>query len=149
LQEWTAWRTESVRRRVYYVLGKKRDKLHLLKGLKRILLDIDKAIAIIRETEEDAEVVVGYDWHGGYGHPDHVALHAPSRTAASLLELPFWEVASHSDVPGEHIDATAQLDRVKAALAHHATQLTVDGDEVVHVGGQRQPIATRFTLRPV
>lgn len=57
LQEWTAWRTESVRRRVYYVLGKKRDKLHLLKGLKRILLDIDKAIKIIRETREEAEVI--------------------------------------------------------------------------------------------
>ncbi|MCI2058500.1 MAG: DNA topoisomerase (ATP-hydrolyzing) subunit A [Oscillibacter sp.] len=57
LEEWTAWRTESVRRRVYFVLGKKKDKLHLLKGLKRILLDIDKAIRIIRETEEEAEVV--------------------------------------------------------------------------------------------
>ena len=57
LEEWTAWRTESVRRRVYFVLKKKQDKLHLLKGLKRILLDIDKAIKIIRETEEEAEVI--------------------------------------------------------------------------------------------
>ncbi len=57
LQEWTAWRTESVRRRVYYILHKKQEKLHLLLGLKRILLDIDKAIAIIRETEEEAEVI--------------------------------------------------------------------------------------------
>ena len=57
LSEWTAWRTESVRRRVYFVLNKKRDKLHLLKGLKRILLDIDKAIKIIRETENDSEVI--------------------------------------------------------------------------------------------
>ena len=57
LEEWTAWRTDSVRRRVYFVLQKRRDKLHLLKGLKRILLDIDKAIKIIRETEEEAEVV--------------------------------------------------------------------------------------------
>ena len=57
LEEWCAWRTESVRRRLYFVLGKKRDKLHLLKGLKRILLDIDKAIRIIRETEEEAEVI--------------------------------------------------------------------------------------------
>lgn len=57
LQEWTAWRTESVRRRVYFVLNKKREKLHLLKGLKRILLDIDKAIKIIRETDEESEVV--------------------------------------------------------------------------------------------
>ena len=57
LEEWTAWRTESVRRRVYFVLKKKQDKLHLLKGLKRILMDIDKAIKIIRETEEEAEVI--------------------------------------------------------------------------------------------
>ena len=57
LEEWCAWRMESVRRRVYFTLNKKKDKLHLLKGLKRILLDIDKAIAIIRETEEESEVV--------------------------------------------------------------------------------------------
>ena len=57
IEEWTAWRTECVRRRVYYQKQKKADKLHLLKGLKRILLDIDKAIRIIRETESDAEVV--------------------------------------------------------------------------------------------
>ena len=57
LSEWTAWRTECVRRRVYYDLAKKKDKLHLLQGLKKILLDIDKAIAIIRSTELDAEVV--------------------------------------------------------------------------------------------
>ena len=57
LEEWCAWRTECVRRRVYFVMSKKKDKLHLLKGLKRILLDIDKAIRIIRETEAEAEVV--------------------------------------------------------------------------------------------
>ena len=57
LEEWTAWRTESVRRRVYFILNKKKEKLHLLLGLKRILLDIDKAIAIIRNTEEEAEVI--------------------------------------------------------------------------------------------
>ena len=57
LEEWLAWRTESVRRRVYFILHKKQEKLHLLLGLKRILLDIDKAIEIIRQTEEEAEVV--------------------------------------------------------------------------------------------
>ena len=57
LEEWTAWRTECVRRRVYYALSKKKDKLHLLLGLKKILLDIDKAIQIIRETELEEEVV--------------------------------------------------------------------------------------------
>ncbi len=57
LEEWTAWRTECVRRRVHFNLQKKKDKLHLLKGLGKILLDIDKAISIIRETETEAEVV--------------------------------------------------------------------------------------------
>ena len=57
LEEWTAWRTDSVKRRIFFVLGKKKEKLHLLKGLKRILLDIDKAIRIIQETEEEAEVI--------------------------------------------------------------------------------------------
>ena len=57
LEEWTAWRTDCVRRRVYHELQKKKEKLHLLQGLGRILLDIDRAIAIIRETELESEVV--------------------------------------------------------------------------------------------
>ncbi|MCR5664816.1 MAG: topoisomerase IV [Oscillospiraceae bacterium] len=57
LEEWTAWRMECVRRRVFHELQKKREKLHLLQGLAQILLDIDKAIHIIRETERESEVV--------------------------------------------------------------------------------------------
>ncbi len=57
LEEWTAWRTECKKRTLFFELGKKRDKLHLLHGLKEILLDIDKAIAIIRNTETDSMVV--------------------------------------------------------------------------------------------
>ena len=57
LEEWTAWRTDCVKRRLYHQIGKKEDRLHLLKGLERILLDIDKAIRIIRETELESEVV--------------------------------------------------------------------------------------------
>ncbi len=57
LEEWTAWRTDCVKRRLFYQIQKKEDRLHLLKGLERILLDIDKAIAIIRETEMENEVV--------------------------------------------------------------------------------------------
>ncbi len=57
LEEWTAWRMECVRRRIFFQIQKKEDRLHLLKGLERILLDIDKAIAIIRETEMENEVV--------------------------------------------------------------------------------------------
>ena len=57
IEEWTAWRTECVRRRLFFQKRKKSEKLHLLEGLRQILLDIDKAIRIVRETEEEAEVV--------------------------------------------------------------------------------------------
>ncbi len=57
LTEWIAWRMECVRRRVYFDMSRKKEKLHLLEGLKAILLDIDRAIAIIRETEAEADVV--------------------------------------------------------------------------------------------
>ena len=57
LEEWTAWRTDCIKRRIFFQIQKKEDRLHLLKGLERILLDIDKAIAIIRETELENEVV--------------------------------------------------------------------------------------------
>ena len=57
LEEWIAFRIECIRRRTYFDLSKKKEKLHLLLGLKSILLDIDKAIKIIRETDEEAEVV--------------------------------------------------------------------------------------------
>ncbi|NBJ88770.1 DNA gyrase/topoisomerase IV subunit A [Acutalibacter sp. 1XD8-36] len=57
LEEWTAFRVECVRRRTFFDLTKKKEKLHLLRGLAAILLDIDKAIKIVRETDEEAEVV--------------------------------------------------------------------------------------------
>ncbi len=57
LEEWTAWRMDCVRRRVYFDLNKKKEKLHLLKGLESILLDIDRAIEIIRGTELESDVV--------------------------------------------------------------------------------------------
>ena len=57
LNEWIAFREECVRRRVYFDLSKAKEKLHLLEGLAKILLDIDKAIKIVRETEEESEVV--------------------------------------------------------------------------------------------
>ncbi len=57
LEEWTAFRTECVKRRVYFDLSRAKEKLHLLKGLQKILLDIDKAVRIVRETDEESEVV--------------------------------------------------------------------------------------------
>lgn len=57
LDEWIAFRRECVRRGIFFDLGKKKEKLHLLKGLRKILLDIDKAVRIVRETEEEKEVI--------------------------------------------------------------------------------------------
>ena len=57
ISEWVAFREECVRRRVYFKLSKAKERLHLLKGLEKILLDIDKAIKIVRETEEESQVV--------------------------------------------------------------------------------------------
>lgn len=57
LEEWIAFRIECIRRRTFFDLNKKKDKLHLLSGLKLILLDIDKAVRIVRETDEESEVV--------------------------------------------------------------------------------------------
>lgn len=57
LLEWIAFRTECVNRRVFFDLSKAKDRLHLLEGLQKILLDIDKAIRIIRSTDEESEVV--------------------------------------------------------------------------------------------
>ncbi|MDE5578136.1 MAG: topoisomerase IV [Oscillospiraceae bacterium] len=57
LDEWIAFRRECIKRRTYFELNKKKERLHLLLGLQKILLDIDKAVKIVRETEEEAEVV--------------------------------------------------------------------------------------------
>ncbi len=57
LDEWIAFRRECIKRRTYFELNKKKERLHLLRGLQKILLDIDKAVKIVRETEEEAEVV--------------------------------------------------------------------------------------------
>ena len=57
ISEWVAFREECVRRRIFHKLAKAKDKLHILKGLEKILLDIDKAIKIVRETDEEAQVV--------------------------------------------------------------------------------------------
>ena len=105
--------------------------------------------------EARAEALVSYDDGGGYGHPDHVHAHRIARAVAHALDLPFWEIVSdrspHPEAAaGEDAGESAEvieahdiepwIDRKIAALRAHGTQLTVDGDDIVHVGGQRQPI---------
>lgn len=94
-----------------------------------------------------ADAVVSYDVVGGYFHPDHVFLHAPSRAAAAALGLPFFEIVSDAAGAGVWYDLVAELPVVTEALWCYASQLTVDGAAVEHVGGQRQPIQTRIGVR--
>ncbi|RKQ90107.1 N-acetyl-1-D-myo-inositol-2-amino-2-deoxy-alpha-D-glucopyranoside deacetylase [Mycolicibacterium mucogenicum 261Sha1.1M5] len=112
-------------------------------------------------NEAGAGAIVSYDDGGGYGHPDHVHAHRIARAVAVALDLPFWEIVSDGaeaderagDIDGEAAEAydvTPWLGRKVVALRAYATQLTVDGDEIVHVGGQRQAISSveTFRLRP-
>jgi len=100
-----------------------------------------------------AQAVVSYDDGGGYGHPYHVRAHQLARAVAQALDLPFWEIvaqrAAEDDAIEDH-DVSPWLDRKIAALRAHGTQLTVDGDDIVHVGGQREPICVveSFRRRP-
>lgn len=96
-----------------------------------------------------ADVLVGYDAHGGYGHPDHVACHHIAAAASDVSGVALLQVVSEPLLPAPGAEKFARpehLEAVQRALRHHASQLTVDGDEVVHVGGQRQRIVTTVWL---
>lgn len=103
-----------------------------------------------------AGAIVSYDNDGGYGHPDHVLAHRLASAVAQGLGIPFWIITREDAVADpasmgvdgatvevqnlESHDISPWFDRKVAALRSHGTQLTVDGDDIVHVGGQRQPI---------
>lgn len=88
--------------------------------------------------EVDPTSIVTYDADGGYGHPDHVAAHRASVIAARRYDLPLYVRSTRA---GDAAFPLAPVrDRVLAALAEHRSQLVVDGDDVVHVGGQRRPL---------
>ncbi|GAA2180046.1 PIG-L family deacetylase [Brooklawnia cerclae] len=110
---------------------------------------VDDLLALIAETQPS--VLVGYDRHGSYGHPDHRRAHEVAVAAARSSGVPMIEVASAEDAEGfEWFDLSAQLPVVIDALRCHATQLTVvDGDHIVHVGGQRQELPRKVGLRPL
>ena len=104
---------------------------------------------VAHAREIGAEALVTYDPQGGYFHPDHMFLHAPTRTAASELGVPFWEIVSEADGEGEWHDLADELPVVTDALGSYASQLTIDGADVLHAGGQREAIRTRIGLRRV
>lgn len=113
----------------------------------------------------DADALITYDAAGGYGHPDHVALVAPTLEAGVTREIPVFEIVSQPRSAGSEdgrlegsaadagddgtcwLDLRDELPTVAAALGHYASQLSVDGDHLVHVGGQREPIQLRIGLR--
>jgi len=92
-------------------------------------------------------LVISYDHGGGYGHPDHVRVHDATRAAARSLNTPFAEIRQQADADGEWFDLERHLATVTAALRCHASQLTVEGIELVHSGGQREAITTSVGLR--
>lgn len=95
------------------------------------------------------DLVVTYDDAGGYGHPDHVACHRLTVAACAAARVPLVEVLSDSHAEGEWHDLRRHLPLVAAALEHHQTQVTVDVPDVIHSGGQREPIQLRMGVRRV
>jgi N-acetyl-1-D-myo-inositol-2-amino-2-deoxy-alpha-D-glucopyranoside deacetylase len=84
--------------------------------------------AVIIEFEPD--VVVSYDSHGGYGHPDHVRTHEATRTATQVLGVPFYVIDTAAKKGRQVVvDATPVAARKRAALEQHRTQITIDGDD--------------------
>lgn len=120
------------------------------------IVDVDEEAADIAAwlRAVDPEVVVTYNTIGGYGHPDHVRAREATEIATRELGLPLFEVIPpdrpEAEEPGiEWDDLSRHVDQVAAALGQHASQLTVRGTEIEHVGGQREQIATRMGLRQV
>lgn len=97
--------------------------------------------------EVDPDLVVTYDAGGGYGHPDHVQARLVSEDACARLGLRLAEVVAPGTPGSETLDASLALATVTEALNQHRTQLTVDGTDIVHVGGQREAITTVVGLR--
>lgn len=103
-----------------------------------------------------AEVLVTYDEGGGYGHPDHVVAHQAVRAAAQELNLAMWSIVSESVAMSrtrgqiEVLVVDRWLDRKRAALTQHGSQLTVEGQALRLSGGQRIEISARefFVLLP-
>ncbi|MFP5250921.1 MAG: PIG-L family deacetylase [Actinomycetes bacterium] len=99
--------------------------------------DLADALGVVIE-ETDPTAMVTYDADGGYGHPDHVAAHRASVIVARRYDLPLYVRTDRPADVAFPLEPVRQ--RVLDALAAHRSQLTVEGDDVVHVGGQRRPL---------
>lgn len=110
------------------------------------LADVAADIAAYARTIR-ADVIVSYDADGGYGHPDHVRMHDAAMLAAEELGVPFRALVAELGEGVEWFELDDYLPRVIAALKQHQTQLSVEGDRVVHSGGQCEPILVRMGLK--
>lgn len=112
--------------------------------LDEVVDDVAALLAVERPS-----LVISYDSDGGYGHPDHVRIREAAVAASVASGIPFAELLETPADDAEWLSLTAHRAVVTAALRCHASQLTVDGDDVVHSGGQREPIGTDVGLRRV
>jgi N-acetyl-1-D-myo-inositol-2-amino-2-deoxy-alpha-D-glucopyranoside deacetylase len=104
-----------------------------------VAADIAAVIAAVGPS-----VVVSYDARGGDGHPDHVRAHEAARTAAEVLEVPFYAIQGEAPAPDAlSVDVTAMLARKRAAMAAHRTQLALGADGgLTAADGSRVPVGT-------
>jgi N-acetyl-1-D-myo-inositol-2-amino-2-deoxy-alpha-D-glucopyranoside deacetylase len=92
-------------------------------------------------------LVISYDNGGGYGHPDHVCVHDAAVRASAECGIRFAEIVTARGPSVEWFELEARRSTVMDALRQHASQLTVDGSDIVHSGGQRETITTSIGLR--
>lgn len=107
-----------------------------------LVTDVATVVADVAPT-----AIVSYDANGGYGHPDHVLAHDAASHAAEVLGVPFYEIVTPRSATQHgdgliRVDVTGVLDRKRAALAAHRSQLTIESDTVTHPGGQRHEIGS-------
>lgn len=94
-----------------------------------------------------AEAVVTYDSDGGYGHPDHVRCHHMATRAGRALGLGVYHIVHEPEPEVTWFELEDRLLQLKHALAAHATQLTIERDDIRHSGGQLEPIRASVGLR--
>jgi N-acetyl-1-D-myo-inositol-2-amino-2-deoxy-alpha-D-glucopyranoside deacetylase len=111
-------------------------------ALEDVTADVAALVAAVQPS-----LVISYDSEGGYGHPDHVRIRDAALAASVATGTAFAELVHMPAPDALWFELEHQRDTVVAALRWHASQLTVDGTDVVHSGGQREPIITSVGLR--
>lgn len=118
------------------------DDVLVLAPLAEVTADVVAMITAVAPA-----LVISYDDGGGYGHPDHVRMHQAAYAATRTTGTAFAEITDEPGSGVEWIELEHRLGVVRAALHCHQSQLKVDGDHIIHSGGQRQPITTSIGLR--